>query len=240
MKTYGRFFTTLALAAILARPTSAQARKSIGVLKDVKGSVTLAGGKRIAGSGAALFPGDRIKTGTDGIAHVAFDLGAVLLIKENSDVTLDGPSKKPAVDFKIGEFLIGLARKLQAGERFRVKTPEAVASVRGTLVWGKTQDGVTSFAGFSGKVAVTANGKTVRLKPGEQTSVVSRKPPEGLAGSLRGQGPGAGGGGSAAAQQPAPDGPEPPKPHAVPLDFLKTFSINGSIQDLDKLVDHPK
>lgn len=184
------------------------------VLQRVSGKVMVraAGEKRFekAAAGAPLLFGDQVKTMAGSLAHIVFSEGPTVLIKENSSLTLEGNRKDSQVSFRLGEFLIGLKQKLGAGRSFRVKTPAAVAAVRGTLFWGlsdKTK--ATTYACFGSVISIEAQGKTVELKAGQKTTIPYGKAP----------------------QETSPAG--------VPLSYLDTFAVDKSIDGLKDLVDHP-
>ena len=164
-----------------------------------------------ARGGEEMIFGDSIKTGPGGIAHVLLAERGAVLIRENSQFTLHGTPRRELLDFKAGEFLIGLRKALTRSESFRVRTPSSVASVRGTLFWGKSDEKkTTTYAGFGHRVSVTAKGKTVVLDAG-QTVVV-----------------------------PFGEAPSAAKPHDIPVSYTSNFAIDGSLQDLESLVDMPK
>jgi hypothetical protein len=164
-----------------------------------------------AKGGEQLIYGDAVKTGPGGTAHLLLgDRGAVL-VRENSFFVLQGNSQNTTLRFTFGEFLIGLRRKLEPGQTFKVRTPAAVAAVRGTLFWGKTDEKKTStYAGFGHTIAVTAQGKTVLVHAGETTTI------------------------------PFGEAPAAVKPSAIPVSYTDNFRLAGSLQGLESLVDLPK
>lgn len=164
-----------------------------------------------AKGGEELLYGDALRTGPGALAHV--DLGGLgaVLVRENAAFLLQGDPQNTTLRFQIGEFLIGLRRTLKKRESFRVRTPAAVAAVRGTLFWGKTDEGkTTTYAGFAHAIAVTAKGKTVLVHAGETTTVAF---------------------GSAPAEV---------SPSRVPASYADNFRIDGSLQGLEELLDLPK
>jgi hypothetical protein len=202
----------LALAFLLA---AAASFAQDATLSKVQGPVFLrAGGAAadiVAKGGEELLYGDAVRTGPGGSAHVLIgDRGAVL-VAENSAFMLQGNKVDTTLRFQFGEFLIGLRRKLEGRETFRVRTPSAVAAVRGTLFWGKSDEQKTStYAGFGHTIAVTAKGKTVLVGAGETTTIAFGEAPSDV------------------------------KPHAIPVSFTDKFRIGGSLQGLESLVDIPK
>ena len=164
-----------------------------------------------AKGGEQLIYGDAVKTGSGGTAHLLLgDRGAVL-VRENSFFVLQGNSRNTTLRFTFGEFLIGLRRKLEPGQTFKVRTPASVAAVRGTLFWGKTDaQKASTYAGFGHTIAVTAQGKTVLVHAGETTTIAFG------------------------------EAPAPVKPSAIPVSYTDNFRIAGSLQGLESLVDLPK
>ncbi|MBI5202153.1 MAG: FecR domain-containing protein [Elusimicrobia bacterium] len=162
-----------------------------------------------ATKGATLISGDSVKTGPGGIAHLELDGGAMLLVASGSTIVLGGEPEDPIVEFTLGEWLMGITKKL-SGRRFRVKTPQAVAAVRGTLFWGKTDPKETVLAGLENEVEITAQGKTVVLKPDQLVAV------------------------------PAGSAPKDPVPHKVPAPFLDHFRVDGGLAGVDVLLQPAK
>ena len=164
-----------------------------------------------ARGGEELLYGDAVKTGAGALAHVLIGERGAVLLRENSRFILQGTPRNMVLRFSFGEFLIGLRKALGRGESFRVRTPSSVASVRGTLFWGKTDENKTStYAGFGHTISVTAKGKTVVVYSGQMTTV------------------------------PFGEAPAPVKPHGMPVSFTDSFRVDGSLQDLELLVDLPK
>jgi ferric-dicitrate binding protein FerR (iron transport regulator) len=166
------------------------------------------GGKPVqAAQGQTLQYGDEIRTLKASLAQIGFPDGATILIKENSAFLIAGTPRRTLLSFSIGEFLIGLKRRLAGNETFRVRTPAAVAAVRGTLFWGLSdQNNDAAFASLDNEIVVTAQGRSITLKPGQKTNIPFGKPPQA------------------------------PQAASIPPSFLGTFAIGGSIQGLDGLL----
>lgn len=161
-----------------------------------------------ASPGFPLAFGDQVRTGRKAIAHVEFPDQTVVLVKEGAIFTIEGTARRKWMRFSIGEFLVGLKRSLQAGESFEVRTPSAVASVRGTLFWGLTDAQKNSvWSGFGHKVAITAGKKTIVLEPGQTVKV----PFGGVPGAV--------------------------EPSTVSKAFINTFAIQNDLRGLDGLTD---
>jgi ferric-dicitrate binding protein FerR (iron transport regulator) len=161
-----------------------------------------------AKTGQKLKRNDQVRIGTSGILQLDFDSGAILLVKEKSQFSLKRDNRGSLVSFRIGEFLVGLKQKLQGEQRFRVRTPTAVASVRGTVFWGKSNEAkTTSYACFTGSIEVWGKGQQVILEPGQVTSVKLNETPH------------------------------TPEPSTIPADYINTFKINNSLGGIDQLLN---
>lgn len=202
-------------ALVLAAVASAPAFAADATLVKISGRVLIRPGGAekdlVAKGGEELLYGDAIRTESGALAQVDLGGRGAVLLRENSAFLLQGDPQRTTLRFLVGEFLIGLTRALAKDESFRVRTPAAVAAVRGTLFWGQSDEKkTTTYAGFGHVVAVTAKGKTVLVGPGEKTTVTL----------------------DAAPAEPAPSG--------VPVAYLDNFKIEGSLQGLEALVELPK
>lgn len=204
-----RFLPTAALVL-----TAASAFAADATLVKLKGTVYIrpAGAAKdlVAKGGEELLFGDAIRTARGALAQLDLDGRGAVLLGEDSAFLLQGEPARTTLRFQFGEFLIGLRRKLTKGESFRVKTPAAVAAVRGTLFWGKSDEKkTTTYAGFGHEIAVTAQGKTVVVHAGETVTV------------------------------PLGEAPSAAAPSAVPVSYTDRFRVDGSLQGLEDLVDLP-
>jgi len=160
-----------------------------------------------AQAGFPLSYGDQIKVGPKGMAHIEFPNGTIILVKENSFFLIGGTPKHTWVSFQIGEFLIGIKRSLEPKESFLVRTPAAVAAVRGTLFWGLSDSKKnSSWACFSHKIVIITPKKTVVLGPDQMVKVNFGSPPDEI------------------------------RPSNIPKSYLQTFSIESGNLGADKLV----
>jgi FecR-like protein len=82
-----------------------------------------------------VFLRDKIVTGDQSLARVLLGGKALLTIREHSLVTITEAPGRSAVDLKSGRLSLAVAReKLQPGETVDIRTPNAIAAVRGTVV----------------------------------------------------------------------------------------------------------
>lgn len=201
-----RLFFALLFAAAPVAATAADA-----VLKATRGHVSVrpAATRRWIRpeAGYELQPNDQVMTAQNGAIKLSFANGATMLVRGKSRFSLGADRWGKLVRFRTGEFLIGLRRKLDGGERFRVRTPVAVAAVTGTVFWGKSDpvEG-TSIACFTGAIDVWAKGAEVTLQPGQLTAV-------------------------------RPGGrPSEPAAAGIPPDYIRVFEIDGSLQGIDEQI----
>lgn len=117
-----------------------------------------------------LREGDTVKTGGGMRVAVAFVGGAELRINEDSTFVLEsgGGSKPTSVFTKFGN---AWTRLLHGKSDMRVRTPTAVAAVRGTEADVNYGDGPMTVKVYEGFVDVMNEKGTTALKAGQQTSV---------------------------------------------------------------------
>jgi len=161
------------LAALLLIASAAQADphllRAIGAVQISRGEPAA---WRDAREGAALGAGDAVRTGADGRAEV--DLGtAVVRLYENSLLRIPVDATRPdgpaAVGLEGGGSLFQVSPRPPA-DPFEVRTPEVVASVKGTQFSVVLGGSGASVSVFSGQVGVrgmsAANAREVMVYPG--------------------------------------------------------------------------
>lgn len=164
----------LALALLTASPAAAAEPESWdALLTEVSGEVTL--NDIEVEEGMPLEDGDQVKTGPDSSAELSLDGGSVILLDENSHFTL-ASSKKSATELTLAfGRLLAKVKSLLAGQNLRVRTPCAVAAVRGTEFAVEAEPGgpgLTHVGVFEeGLVEVAGlTGPPQQLGPGQETS----------------------------------------------------------------------
>jgi hypothetical protein len=154
---FGGLLAFLNAAYALAEP------EEVGHFTFVKGrvDVTPAGGEaRDVKQGDALHRGDTIRTKRRAMAQVALDNDSVLNIAEESSLAIDSVSSDVGRDGSSIRALRGMVRTLvpksaAADSRFEIKTPTAVAAVRGTEWITKVGVDTTDFWVLGGIVAIS-------------------------------------------------------------------------------------
>lgn len=108
-----------------------------------------------------LFPGDRVVTKEQSAVRVLFGGKALLTVQESTDLSVGSDLHQPmAVDLAAGSMALAVARaKMKPGEGFEVRTPNAIATVRGTVVLVEVAPTArTTFHVISGKIHIVPLG----------------------------------------------------------------------------------
>jgi hypothetical protein len=135
----------LAAALALAGGTQAAAQEPAGVVTTLRGDVTVLRASlprpTPLGFRDAIFVRDRIATGQDSLARVLLGGKAVVTLREHSVVTITEAPGRSTVDVTAGRAAVAVARdRMRAGDLLEVKTPTAVAGIRGTVVVAEVLD----------------------------------------------------------------------------------------------------
>lgn len=166
-----------------------------GKLKDVKGTVEVleksGGAWKKATNNMAVKTGDTVRTKANGSCVVTWAKGNVVRVSPYSSIKLNQLSTTPATGGDESELYVSSgkvsvkAKKLNSGGSFTVKTPTAVAGVRGTkfsvkveeedsAAAGGRQPAKTEVACVEGEVAVASeNGGEVSVSQGEKTGIAA-------------------------------------------------------------------
>lgn len=136
--------------------------------------------------GMQLFAGDEIRSDNDGFVTVEFADHSILRLQDGSLIRIN--AMKIFGDFGLVDTLIDLQQgrtesavpeKSETGTRFRIKTPSAVSSVRGTdfRVGMTGMNESTSSEVLSGLVQVSAEAKEIGVPAGYGTVTAQGLPP---------------------------------------------------------------
>lgn len=164
---------TLAACLLLLSPAARAAQADAATLVAVDGPVEIVGpaGAVAAKAPLELAPGATIRTADGGSAVVVLENGTKMRVGPRTEFTFrEGGEQSTVV-----AVLKGLADfwvRPMGRRRLLVRTPGAVASVRGTKLQAGS-DGVRSFYTlFEGEIAVTdAFGRSTILTPGQRASI---------------------------------------------------------------------
>src|SRR5438876_5608124 len=127
----------IALVTLDSSLASAQAAKA-GVVTTLEGNVNVT---RVTLAPQplkfkdAVFVNDRVTTGAQSIARMLLGGNAVVTVRERSTLTITEVPGKTTIDLDAGKIALAVARdRMKAGESIEVRTANAVAGVRGTVL----------------------------------------------------------------------------------------------------------
>lgn len=164
-------------------PTAAVAQASkAGVVTTLEGTVTVASARsaqpRPLNFKDDVFVNDRVVTGDRSVARMLLGGKALVTVRERSALTITEIPGKSTITLDSGKIAVAVAReKVRPGEEIEVRTPNAVAGVRGTVFVAEvkqttasldasTNAVTSSFYGFVGVVTVRMGNQTFTLTPG--------------------------------------------------------------------------
>jgi hypothetical protein len=172
-------------AAQTAPPQQAVLPMGSAEISEVKGTVVLhspQGSPLTAQRGVTLTAGSTIETDK---GSVLLDLqdGSQVLVKAHSHVVLQAPNegKGYSLELFIGNILVKVRKRLGSNPSFRMGTPTAVITVRGTRFLVEVNRRKTVVEVFEGLVEVsgiTEGSPHVLIKPGFFTGVEGDRAPE--------------------------------------------------------------
>lgn len=135
-----------------------------------------------ASKGMKLRQGDQIKTGKASYANIDLD-GNAIRIGQNSlvEISVDVVDDEPAgfMSMLFGSAKLKMDKLKKSNKKYGVRTPTAVAAVRGTefeIITG--HDGKTVVQVVEGQVSLKGVRKEVRIGANQQSSVEMGKDPE--------------------------------------------------------------
>lgn len=151
-------------------------------LGDVK--IIRASGEQAANQGDNLAVGDVIATGKKSVTDLLYGKSGIIRISENSRITVNSIADKSAndtvVDMENGKVFLTLTKLKGTG--FKVKTPTAVASVRGTSFTVLSDKKGAKLAVVKGTVAVNPvkegkiiEEKSIDVEAGKKTDYIDKK-----------------------------------------------------------------
>lgn len=187
----------LFLAAALFFISAPSLAQSVhGVFRVVKGDITVtskSGTAAKAKIGQKVFPSDKIKAGADSRAKIVMIDKNEINISPDSEIVIENYTFKPEENKKsvlinvlYGKVRAKVEQKYDSGEnKFQIKTPTAVAGVRGTdfITGFNSATKESSVITFKGKVEFGLPGKNgailnpVMVTPGMQSSMAGSTPP---------------------------------------------------------------
>jgi len=133
----------LALAVLATSPATARASAGAGVATAVTGQVTVSHAASPAPQPLRfkdeVFLRDRISTASQSLARLLLGKKALLTVRELSELQLTDQAGNSIVQLVWGKVAIGVARqRMRPGEIVEIRTENAIAAIRGTVVIAET------------------------------------------------------------------------------------------------------
>src|SRR2546422_2965012 len=166
------------VALVVAAPASAFAQPTkAGVVTTVHGTATVS---RASLSQPVplkfkddVFAQDRVSTGDDSVARILLGGRAIVTVRERSSLTITEVPHVSTIDVGVGRAAIAVAKeRMKPGETIEIRTPNAVAGIRGTIVVVEvdqtTAQAVPGSAAFTTRFTVITGEVLVRQLQGGQ------------------------------------------------------------------------
>lgn len=151
----GSTLTLLALVAVtaVATPASAQGVRA-GIVTASQGQITAARSGLPARVPLKfkddVFLQDRIEAGDESFARILLGGKVLVTVRERSVVTITEVPGRATVEIGRGQAVLSLGKALLApGESVELRTPNAIAAIRGSAVLGIVGDGDETIAAFA-------------------------------------------------------------------------------------------
>ena len=148
----------LAVSLSMALPASSQER--VGIVTAVIGPVTVA---RISTPPAPLgfkdpvYLRDRVATGDNAITRILLGGKVIVTARERSTLTITEVPGVSTIDLTSGRIAVAVDKtRMKPGERVDVRTPNAIAGVRGTVLIVEVDGNTSSVTVLRGLVDVTS------------------------------------------------------------------------------------
>ncbi|HEX5815311.1 MAG TPA: FecR family protein [Methylomirabilota bacterium] len=179
-----RTFTTgalcsLSLAVSLSMPAPVWSQERVGVATTVIGPVTVA---RASMPPAALkfkddiLLRDRVTTGDNAITRILLGGKVVVTARERSTLTITEVPGLSTIDLTSGRIAVAVDKtRMKPGERVEIRTPNAIAGVRGTVLIVEAEPDVSTVTVLRGLVDVSRRDPRAQIAGGAVTPVAKHE-----------------------------------------------------------------
>jgi FecR-like protein len=189
-----RLLIAAVIAALVVVPaalvlTQQRASGAATILSILDGSASIARGTAAfapASDGDLVNIGDSVQTAISSHAMVTFFDGSTLEIEPATTVQIEDAASAASgaisirISQTIGRTWASVQKLTRVDSKFEIRTPTAVAAVRGTgFITEVLADGTTTVQTTDGNVQVTAQGQSVLVGQGQTTTVPPNSPPSG-------------------------------------------------------------
>lgn len=171
--------TTFAYLLMLSATGPAWAEEKVGVVTTVIGPVTVA---RASLPPEPLkfkddvFVRDRVTTGEDAITRILLGGKVIVTARERSTLTITEVPGLSTIDLSSGRIAVAVEKsRMKSGERVDIRTPHAVAGVRGTVLIVEAAPSTSTVTVLRGLVHVTRLNSATGLPIGGFTPVAAQQ-----------------------------------------------------------------
>jgi len=171
--------STLAFALTLGVAIPGWAQEKVGVVTTVIGPVTVA---RASLPPEPLkfrddvFLRDRVQTGEDAITRILLGGKVIITAREHTVLTITETPGLSTIHLTSGRIAVAVEKsRMKPGERVDIRTPNAVAGVRGTVLIVEAERNVSTVTVLRGLVHVTRLNATTGAPVGAFTAVGARQ-----------------------------------------------------------------
>ena len=164
-------------ASFLPPPVAAQSADAVGIVTTIDGRATVA--RPALPSPLAIkfkddvFGRDRISTQENSLVRVLLGGKAILTVRELSQVTISEEPGRAVVTLPDGKVVLAVDKKrMRPGESIEIRTPNAVAAVRGSFAFVGFANGITTAICGAGDCTYKHDSQaaTIPLPPGQRAS----------------------------------------------------------------------
>src|SRR3982751_524036 len=170
---------TFVLFLVLSAMGPASAEEKVGVVTTVVGPVTVARSSlppEPLKFKDDVFVRDRVTTGEDAITRILLGGKVVVTARERSTLTITEVPGLSTIHLTSGRIAVAVEKsRMKAGERVDIRTPHAVAGVRGTVLIVEAEPSASTVTVLRGLVHVTRLNLTTGLPIGGFTAVAAQQ-----------------------------------------------------------------
>ena len=171
--------STLAFVLVLSATAPAQAQEKVGVVTTVIGPVTVARSSlppEPLKFKDDVFVRDRVTTGEDAITRILLGGKVIVTARERSTLTITEVPGLSTIHLTGGRIAVAVEKsRMKAGERVDIRTPHAVAGVRGTVLIVEAAPSTSTVTVLRGLVHVTRLNSATGLPVGGFTAVAAQQ-----------------------------------------------------------------
>jgi len=164
------------VAALMPLTALAQQPPAAGIVTTLDGSATRAASANASPTDLKfkdpVFLGNRIETKAESLVKMLLGGKALVTVREQSSLTITETAGKATIDLANGKILVATGKGLLRGDSIEVRTPNAIASVRGSLAYVERIGTISHIDNGGGTVLGAAlGGVLAQIPPGQGLTI---------------------------------------------------------------------